>query len=66
MSFGSDFGSILLQGEMYRDTICLNEKAVCSANQEFVAVTNIIGGENWESNGVVGLAPTKGEQSLIL
>ena len=51
---------------MYRDTICLNEKAVCSANQEFVAVTNIIGGENWESNGVVGLAPTKGEQSLIL
>ena len=49
---------------MYKEQVCLND-VLCLKNQEFVAVNNIIGGEDFEANGVLGLGPTLGTQSYI-
>ena len=38
---------------------------MCSHDQEFVAVSNIIGGNDFEANGVLGLAPAPGTQSYV-
>ena len=43
----------------------MNTGKMCSHDQEFVAVSNIIGGNNFEANGVLGLAPVIGTSSYI-
>lgn len=59
---------------MYKDNLCLyqirndryfNTGKMCSAEQEFVAISNIIGGGDFEANGVLGLAPVAGTMSFV-